>query len=69
MDNVTAFAESSQLSRVCRVIQAIPEATQGRRSQATYLVAEMTDAAELSGRKGVTAQEAAMIGVGMGTPA
>lgn len=58
--------------RGAALIQAIPEATQGRRrgSQATYLAAEMTDAVlNYLDERGVTAQEAAaMIGVASGDP-
>lgn len=74
MDNVTAFAESVPMwgPRGAALIQAIPEATQGRRrgSQATYLAAEMTDAVlNYLDERGVTAQEAAaMIGVASGDP-
>jgi recombination protein RecA len=74
MENVTAFAESVPMwgPRGTALIQAIPEAMQGRRrgSQATYLAAEMANAVlNYLDKRGVTAQEAAaMIGAGAGNP-
>jgi recombination protein RecA len=74
MENVAAFAESVPMwgPRGIALIQAIPEAMQGRRrgSQATYLAVEMTDAVlNYLDERGVTAQEAAtMIGSGSGDP-
>ena len=74
MENVTAFAESVPMwgPRGIALIQAIPEAMQGRRrgSQATYLAAEMANAVlNYLDERGVTAQEAAaMIGAGAGNP-
>jgi recombination protein RecA len=74
MENVTAFAESVPMwgPRGMALIQAIPEAMQGRRrgSQATYLAAEMADAVlNYLDERGVTAREAAaMIGAGSGNP-
>ena len=74
MENVTAFAESVPMwgPRGTALIQAIPEAMQGRRrgSQATYLAAEMANAVlNYLDERGVTAQEAAaMIGAGAGNP-
>ena len=74
MENVTAFAESVPMwgPRGVALIQAIPEAMQGRRrgSQATYLAAEVADAVlNYLDERGVTAQEAAaMIGAGAGDP-
>ena len=74
MENVTAFAESVPMwgPRGIALIQAIPEAMQGRRrgSQATYLAAEVADAVlNYLDERGVTAQEAAvMIGAGAGNP-
>ncbi|MGZ5372480.1 MAG: intein-containing recombinase RecA, partial [Aeromicrobium sp.] len=74
MDNVTAFAESVPMwgPRGALLVQAIPEAEQGRRrgSQATYLPAESASAVlNYLDERGVTAQEAAaMIGAGCGNP-
>ena len=74
MENVTAFAESVPMwgPRGMALIQAIPEAMQGRRrgSQATYLAAEMAYAVlNYLDERGVTAREAAaMIGAGSGNP-
>jgi recombination protein RecA len=74
MENVTAFAESVPMwgPRGLALIQAIPEAMQGRRrgSQATYLAAEVADAVlNYLDEHGVTALEAAaMIGAGAGNP-
>ena len=74
MENVTAFAESVPMwgPRGIALIQAIPEAMQGRRrgSQATYLAAEMADAVlNYLDERGVTARDAAaMIGAGSGDP-
>jgi recombination protein RecA len=74
MENVTAFAESVPMwgPRGIALIEAIPEAMQGRRrgSQATYLAAEMADAVlNYLDERGVTAQEAAaMIGAVSGDP-
>jgi recombination protein RecA len=74
MENVTAFAESVPMwgPRGIALVQAIPEAMQGRRrgSQATYLAAEVADAVlNYLDERGVTAQEAAaMIGAGAGDP-
>ncbi|MFZ0833533.1 MAG: intein-containing recombinase RecA, partial [Mycobacterium sp.] len=72
MENVTAFAESVPMwgPRGTALIQAIPEAMQGRRrgSQATYLSTEIADSVlSYLGERGVTAREAAvMIGAGAG---
>ena len=74
MENVTAFAQSVPMwgPRGSALIQAIPEAMQGRRrgSQATYLSAEVADAVlNYLDERGVTALEAAaMIGAGAGNP-
>jgi recombination protein RecA len=74
MENIAAFAEAVPMwgSRGTALIQAIPEAMQGRRrgSQATYLAAEMADAVlNYLDERGVTAREAAaMIGAGSGDP-
>jgi recombination protein RecA len=74
MENVTAFAESVPMwgPRGIALVQAIPEAMQGRRrgSQATYLAAEVADAVlNYLDERGVTAQDAAaMIGAGAGDP-
>jgi len=74
MENVTAFAESVPMwgPRGTALIQAIPEAMQGRRrgSQATYLSTEIADSVlNYLGERGVTAREAAaMIGAGAGDP-
>ena len=74
MENIAAFAESVPMwgPRGIALIQAIPEAMQGRRrgSQATYLAAEMADAVlNYLDERGVTAREAAaMIGAGSGNP-
>ncbi len=74
MENITAFAESVPMwgPRGVALVDAIPEAMQGRRrgSQATYLAAEMAAAVlNYLDERGVTAQEAAaMIGAGAGDP-
>jgi recombination protein RecA len=73
MENVAAFAESVPMwgPRGIALIQAIPEAMQGRRrGSQTYLAVEMTDAVlNYLDERGVTAQEAAtMIGSGSGDP-
>jgi recombination protein RecA len=74
MENVTAFAEAVPMwgPRGTALVQAIPEAMQGRRrgSQATYLATEVTDAVlNYLDERGVTAHEAAaMIGAGAGDP-
>jgi recombination protein RecA len=74
MENVTAFAESVPMwgPRGVALVQAIPEAMQGRRrgSQATYLSAEVANSVlNYLDERGVTAQEAAaMIGAGAGNP-
>jgi recombination protein RecA len=74
MENVTAFAESVPMwgPRGIALIQAIPEAMQGRRrgSQATYLAAEVANAVlNYLDERAVTAQEAAaIIGAGAGNP-
>ncbi|MGH6915077.1 MAG: intein-containing recombinase RecA, partial [Geminicoccales bacterium] len=74
MDNVTAFAQAVPMwgPRGVALVQAIPEAMQGRRrgSQATYLAAEMVNAVlNYLDERGVTAHEAAaMIGAGAGDP-
>jgi recombination protein RecA len=74
MENITAFAEAVPMwgPRGTALVQAIPEAMQGRRrgSQGTYLAAEMVDAIlNYLDERGVTAHEAAaMIGAGAGDP-
>ena len=74
MENIAAFAESVPMwgPRGTALVQAIPEAMQGRRrgSQATYLSAEMAEAVlNYLDERGVTAWEAAaMIGAGSGDP-
>ena len=74
MENIAAFAESVPMwgPRGTALVQAIPEAMQGRRrgSQATYLSAEMAEAVlNYLDERGVTAREAAaMIGAGSGDP-
>jgi recombination protein RecA len=74
MDNVTAFAQAVPMwgPRGAALVQAIPEAMQGRRrgSQATYLAAEVASAVlNYLDERGVTPQEAAaMIGAGAGDP-
>lgn len=74
MENVAAFAEAIPMwgPRGTALVQAIPEATMGRRrgSQAIYLATEMTNAVlNYLEERGVTAQDAAaMIGAGSGDP-
>ncbi|HEY7052281.1 MAG TPA: intein-containing recombinase RecA [Mycobacterium sp.] len=74
MDNITAFAESVPMwgPRGSALVEAIPEAMQGRRrgSQATYLSTEIADAVlNYLDERGVTSREAAaMIGAGSGDP-